>query len=78
MILFQSTCGFHHKFGKFSVNILTLLVVSFTCSYSTIVFNLVLVKQTLFGSFVFCFPLFLCFLFSYKLILVVYAKVDIR
>ena len=53
MILFQCTCGFHHKFGEFSVILLTLLVVSFTRLYSSITFNLVLVNRTLFGSFVF-------------------------
>ena len=38
---------------KFSVILLTLLVVSFTRLYSSITFNLVLVNRTLFGSFVF-------------------------
>ena len=51
MILFQCTCGFHHKFGEFSVILLTLLVVSFTRLYSSIAFNLVTVKRTLLGSF---------------------------
>ena len=60
LILFQGTCGFHHKFGEFSLILLTLLVFSFTCLYSSIVFNLVLVNRTLFGSFVF---VFLCFCF---------------
>ena len=36
---------------KFSVILLTLLVVSFTRLYSSIAFNLVTVKRTLFGSF---------------------------
>ena len=61
MISFQCTCGFHHKFGEFSVILLTLLVVSFTRLYYSIAFNLVLVKRTLFGSFVFF--VFLCFRF---------------
>ena len=62
---------------KFSVILLTLLVVSFTRLYYSIAFNLVLVKRTLFGSFVFF--VFLCFLsFLLLLILVVYAKVDTR
>ena len=62
MILFQYTCGYHHKFGEVSLILLTLLVVSFTRLYSSIVFNLVLVNRTLFGSFVF---VFLCFCFSF-------------
>ena len=32
VILFQSTCDFHHKFGDLSFILLTLLIVSFTCS----------------------------------------------
>ena len=62
---------------KFSVILLTLLVVCFTRLYSSIACNLVLVKRTFFGSFVF---IFLCFYFSslLQLILVVYAKVDTR
>ena len=47
---------------NFSSFFLTLLVVSFTRLYSSIVFKLVLVNQTLFGSFVF---VFLCFCFSF-------------
>ena len=73
VILFQRTCGFHHKFGEFSFILLTLLGVSFTCSYSNIAFNLVLVNLSLFVFF--CFPLFL---FVLQLILVVYAKLDTR
>ena len=63
MILFQRTCDFHHKFGDFSFTLLTLLIVSFTCSYSNISFNLVLVNRTLFGSFVFVFLCFCLFFF---------------
>ena len=62
---------------KFSVILLTLLVVSFTRLYSSIVLNLVLVNRTLFGSFVFVF-LYFCFFSLLHLILVVYAKVDTR
>ena len=72
-ILCQSTCDFHHKFGDFSFILLTLLIVSFTCSYSNISFNLVLVNLSLFVvlfSFV--------SLFLLQLILVVYAKLDMR
>ena len=77
VILFQYTCGFHHKFGEFSVILLALLVVSFTRLYSSITFNLVVVKRTLFGSFIFF--VLLCFRsFLLQLILVVYAKVDMR
>ena len=76
MILFQFTCGFHHKFGEFSVIILTLLVVSFTRLYSSIAFNLVLVNLSLFV--VLFFFVFLCFCFLLQLILVVYAKLDTR
>ena len=61
VILFQRTCGFHHKFGEFFLHFTNSFSVSFTRSYSSITFNLVLVNPTLFGSFVF-FPLFL-FLF---------------
>ena len=77
MILFQYTCGFHHKFGEFFFILLTLLVVSFTRLYSSIAFNLVLVNRTLFGSFVFVF-LYFCFFSLLQWILVVYAKVDTR
>ena len=63
MILFQYTCGSHHKFGEFSLILLTLLVFSFTHLYSSIVLNLVLVNRTLFGSFVFVFLYFCFFLF---------------
>ena len=66
VILFQYTCGFYHKFGEFSVILLTLLVVSFTRLYSSIAFNLVLVNRTLFDCFVFCFPLFLFFFLCYS------------
>ena len=58
MILFHITCDFHHKFGDFSFILLTLLIVFFTCSYSNISFNLVLVNLSLFVvlfSFVFVF-----------------------
>ena len=58
VILFQSTCDFHHKFGDFSFILLTFLIVSFTCSYSSISFNLVLVNFRVFVvlfSFVFVF-----------------------
>ena len=63
MILsFQSTCDFHHKFSDSSFILLTLLIISFTCSYSNISFNLVLVNLSLFVvlfSFVFvCFFVF--------------------
>ena len=61
VILFQSTCDFHHKFGDFSFILLTLLIVSFTCPYSNIPFNLVLVNLSLFVvlfSFVFLFVTF--------------------
>ena len=49
MILFQSTCDFHHKFGDFSF-ILLIFVFNcfFTCSYSNISFNKVLVHFSLF------------------------------
>ena len=63
MILsFLSTCDFHHKFGDFSFIILILLIVSFTCSYFNISFNLVLANLSVFVllfSFVFfCFLVF--------------------
>ena len=64
VILFQSTCDFHHKFGDFSFILLTLLIVSFTCSYSNSSFNLVLVNLSLFVvlfSFVF---FYFCFSYS--------------
>ena len=48
VILFLSTCNFHHKFSYFSFILLTLLIVSFTCSYSNISFYLVLVNLSLF------------------------------
>ena len=48
VILFHSTCNFHHKFGDFSFILLTLLIVFFPCLYSNISFNLVLVKLSLF------------------------------
>ena len=72
VILFQSTCDFHHKFGDFSFILLTLSIVSFTCPYSNIPFNLVLVNLSLFVvlfSFVFVFV---------TVELVVYAKLDTR
>ena len=73
MILsFQSTCDFHHKFGDVSFILLTLLIVSLTCSYFNISFNLVLVNLSLFVVF------FLLFLSLLQLILVVYAKLDTR
>ena len=60
---FHSTCDFHHKFGDFSFILLTLLIVSSTCSYFNISFNLVLVSLSLFivlFSFVFfCFFVFI-------------------
>ena len=60
VILFPSTCDFHHKFGDFSFILLIIifLIVSFTCSYSNISFNSVLVHFSLFivlFSFVFVF-----------------------
>ena len=51
--------------------------VSFTRSYFSIAFNLVLVNRTLFGSFVFVFLCF-CFFSLLQLILVVYAKLGTR
>ena len=72
MILFQSTCDFHYKFGDSSFILLTLLIVSFTCSYSNISFNSILVNCSLFVvlfSFVFVFV---------TVELVVYAKLDTR
>ena len=64
VILFQSTCDENHKFGDFSFILLTLLIVSFTCSYSNISFNLVLVNLSLFVVLC-CFVLF-CFCFCYS------------
>ena len=62
ILSFQSTCDLHHKFGDFSFILLTLLIVSSTCSYFNISFNLVLVNLSLFVvlfSFVFfCFFVF--------------------
>ena len=55
ILLFQSTCDLHHKFGDFSFILLTLLIVSSTCSYFNISFNLVLVNLSLFF---FCFFVF--------------------
>ena len=77
LILFQGICGFHHKFGEFSLILLTLLVVSFTCLYSSIAFNLVLVIE-LFLVVLFLFSSVFVFLSLLQLILVVYAKVDTR
>ena len=62
VILFQSTCDFHHKFGDLSFISLTLLIVSFTCSYSNISFNSVLVDFSLFVV-LFSFSFF-CFCYS--------------
>ena len=73
VILFQSTFDFHHKFGDFSFILLTLLIVYSTCLNFNISFNLVLVNLSLFVvlfSFV--------SLFLLQLILVVYAKLDMR
>ena len=73
ILSFQSTCDFHHNFGDFSFILLTLLIVSSTCSYFSISFNVVLVNLSLFVvlfSFV--------SLFLLQLILVVYAKLDMR
>ena len=76
MILFHITCDFHHKFDDFSFILLTLLIVSFTCPYSNISFNLVSVNL---GLFVVLFSFgFLLFVFLLQLILVVYAKLDTR
>ena len=59
ILLFQSTCDLHHKFGDFSFILLTLLIVSSTCSYFNISFNLVLVNLSLFVLlFSFCFFVF--------------------
>ena len=62
ILSFQSTCDFHHKFGDVSFILLTLLIIYFTCSYSNISFNLILITLTLFVvlfSFVFvCFFVF--------------------
>ena len=55
---YQSTCDFHHKFGDFSFILVTLLIISSTCSYFSISFNVVLVNLSLFVvlfSFVFVF-----------------------
>ena len=73
ILFFQSICDLHHKFSDFSFISLTLLIVSSTCSYFSISFNLVLVNLSLFVvlfSFV--------SLFLLQLILVVYAKLDMR
>ena len=64
ILYFQSTCDFHHKFGDFSFILLTHLIVSFTCSYFSIIFNLVLVNFSLFVVLFFFFLLFLCFCYS--------------
>ena len=64
MILsFQSTCDL-------SFILLTLLIVSSTCSYFNISFSLVLVNLSLF--------VVLFVLFLLQLLLVVYAKLDTR
>ena len=70
---FQSTCDLHHTFGNLSFIFLTLLIVSSTCSYFSISFNLVLVNLSLFVvlfSFV--------SLFLLQLLLVVYAILDTK
>ena len=72
ILSFQSTCDLHHQFGDFSFILLTLLIISSTCSYFNISFNLVLVNLSLFVVF------FLLFLSLLQLILVVYAKLDTR
>ena len=48
ILSFQSTCDLRHKFGDFSFILLTLLIVSSTCSYFNISFSLVLVNLSLF------------------------------
>ena len=48
MILFQSTCDFHHKLGDFSFILLIFFNCVFTYSYSNISFNSALVHFSLF------------------------------
>ena len=71
ILSFQSACDFHHKFGDFHHKfgdfffiLLTLLIVSSTCSYFNISFSLMLVNLSLF---IVLFPfVFFCFCFCYS------------